>query len=228
MDKTKVGSKATKTEPPSSPSVFSCSPWSSPIFIDHGVHGVHGGHEFGTRACDPQWANQADAPNAAMTLWFHAVHHGRGVGDLRRWAGSDRSFEQEPTERTEGRGWRIVCRDGRGPDYPVGLSSSVASVGSCSKLRSSPPMRKGVEQTERTASPDWRNVLRSGLERDCDVRILWQAVGLPSRRGRHCLQPLAHQRPPRGGRKSPCPASFHSPFQPIRLPRAGGPVSGQF
>jgi hypothetical protein len=30
--------------------------------------------------------NKADAPNAAMALWFHSVHRERGVGDLRRWA----------------------------------------------------------------------------------------------------------------------------------------------
>jgi hypothetical protein len=29
-------------------------------------------------------ANQADAPNAAMTLLFHSDRHKRGVGDLRR------------------------------------------------------------------------------------------------------------------------------------------------
>jgi len=28
--------------------------------------------------------NKADAPNAAMALWLHSEHHGRGVGDLRR------------------------------------------------------------------------------------------------------------------------------------------------
>jgi hypothetical protein len=28
--------------------------------------------------------NNADAPNAAMALWFHSEHRGRGVGDLQR------------------------------------------------------------------------------------------------------------------------------------------------
>jgi hypothetical protein len=31
-----------------------------------------------------QGANNADAPNAAVTLRFHSDHYGRGVGDLRR------------------------------------------------------------------------------------------------------------------------------------------------
>ena len=31
-----------------------------------------------------KWANLADAPNAAMVLWFHSDSDGRGVGDLRR------------------------------------------------------------------------------------------------------------------------------------------------
>jgi hypothetical protein len=35
-------------------------------------------------AASVQWANKADAPNAAMASRFHSGHPGRGVGDLQR------------------------------------------------------------------------------------------------------------------------------------------------
>jgi hypothetical protein len=34
----------------------------------------------------PPQSNKADAPNAAMALWFHSEHDWRGVGDPRRSA----------------------------------------------------------------------------------------------------------------------------------------------